>query len=48
MVDNNMTTTDAGAWIYYKLTYKPLAQMSQLIGSVEPIKKSRKVGMVAL
>ena len=22
------TTTDAGAWVYYKLTYEPLAQVS--------------------
>ena len=26
--DDDGRTTDAGAWVYYKLTYEPLAQVS--------------------
>ena len=26
--DGRTTTTDAGLWVYYKLTYEPLAQVS--------------------
>ena len=28
MTDGRKKTTDAGPWVYYKLTYEPLAQVS--------------------
>ena len=29
MVDDDDNNDDAGAWVYYKLTYEPLAQASK-------------------
>ena len=45
--EQRTTTTDAGPWIYYKLTYEPLAQVSLQIKDTFPRLSclNRKVGV---